>query len=206
VTEPGFPPWRRLARSRGGLIALLLLLALLDYAAAKGLRAFRGRGARVAAGVVAGSPGQPAGDAVLAESPVTLEVPGTIAVGSGGAGVAVQAGVSLFVAPSLIDQVELAGRDGVTPVDPFGLPDSAGPGLPVAGANRGALVAWVESEPAFPVGSRDCIFTPDRSGRLHFGVNDPDPSRNRGSFSVTLSIPEARSVLAATPACGTVLS
>jgi hypothetical protein len=206
VTEPALPAWRRLARSREGLVALLVLLALLDYGAAKGLRALRdGRGGAVP-GAGAGAPGSGAGEPLGPGSPVTLTVPATLAVGSRGEGVAVQAGVSVFVAPSLLDQIDLAGQAGATPVDPFGLPDSAGPGLPVADANRGALVAWLDDEPAFPVGSRACIFTPPRSGRLHFGVNDRDPSRNRGSFSVTLSVPEARSVLAATPACGAVLN
>jgi hypothetical protein len=120
--------------------------------------------------------------------------------------VAVAGGVSIFVAPCLIDRIELAGEDGSTAVDPFGLPDSASPGLPVPQANRGALIARLDDDPPFGVGSRSCIFTATRRGRLRFGVNDPDPSKNRGSFSVTLSIPEIRSVLAATLACGTVLS
>jgi hypothetical protein len=206
VTEPALPAWRRLARSREGLVALLVLLALLDYGAAKGLRALRDGRVGAVPGAGAGAPGSGAGEPLGPGSPVTLTVAATLAVGSRGEGVAVQAGVSVFVAPSLLDQIDLAGQTGATPVDPFGLPDSAGPGLPVADANRGALVAWLDDEPAFPVGSRACIFTPPRSGRLHFGVNDRDPSRNRGSFSVTLSVPEARSVLAATPACGAVLN
>src|SRR5262249_58635433 len=194
------------------MVGLLVFPALVDYGAAKGLRALRdGRltaGPSVVASVPGTGPGAPGADAgapLGSGSPVTLEVPGTVAVGSRADGVAVQAGVSLFVAPSLLDQVDLAGQSGATPVDPFGLPDSAGPGLPVAEANRGALVAWLDDEPAFPVGSRACIFTPPNSRRLHFAANDRDPSRNRGRFSVTVSVPEARSVLAATPACGAVL-
>jgi hypothetical protein len=132
-------------------------------------------------------------------------VPATARAGTGGAGVTVPGGVSVFVAPSLIDRIELAGRDGPTAVDPFGLPDSSSPGLPVPQANRGALIARLDDDPPFAVGSRSCIFTATRPGRLRFGVNDADPSKNRGSFSVTLSIPEIRSVLAATPACGIVL-
>jgi hypothetical protein len=191
--------WRRLTASRRGLLALLIGLGVLDYAAAKGLRALRDGRPNV------GAAGPAAADAVLSsESPVTLPVPGTASVSSG-VSVAVAAGVSVFVAPSLIDQVELDTPSAPTPVDPFGLADSAGPGLPVPDANRGALVARFQAELPFAVGSRACIFTASQSGRLHFGVNDPDPSKNRGSFSVTVSIPESRSVLAATPACGTVL-
>src|SRR5262245_29642793 len=191
--------WRQVTDSRWGLLAVLVGLGVLDYAAAKGLRALRDGSARsaVSAAIVP--------DGVLsAASPVTLAVPGTTAV-TRGAGVTVPAGVSVFVAPSLIDVVELAEAAGATAVDAFGLPDSAAAGLPVADANRGALVARFEAEPPFGVGSRACIFTAPRNGRLEFGVNDGDPSRNRGGFSVTVSIPESRSVLAATPACGTVL-
>lgn len=193
--------WSGIARSRWGLVAVLVGVGVLDYGAAKGLRALRDRVAEVPSG--------PTGDSIAlsAASPVTLAVPGTAGVGSGAVDVAVPvtAGVSMFVAPSLIDQVELAGAAGVTPVDPFGLPDSAESSLPVPQANRGALIARLDADPPFAIGSRSCIFTATRAGRLRFAVNDADPSRNRGGFSVTLSIPEIRSVLAATPACGTVL-
>jgi hypothetical protein len=193
--------WRRVTMSRWGLVALLIGLGVLDYAAAKGLRVLRDRPGRVDLGGPARE-----GDAELsAASPVTVEVPASAGAGSGADGVTVPAGVSVFVAPSLIDRIELAGRDGRTVVDPFGLPDSASPSLPVPKANRGALIASLDDDPPFAVGSRACIFTATRHGRLRFGVNDPDPSNSDGSFSVTLSIPEIRSVLAATPACGTVL-
>lgn len=198
-------PWRLLGPG-WGLVALLVGLGVLDYGAAKGLRALRDRVTREA------PRGPTAGRLVLSpESPVTLAVAGTAGVGTEPAGamvatgMAVPAGVSLFVAPSLIDQVELAGVAGPTPVDPFGLPGSAGPGLPVPQANRGALIARLDADPPFAIGSRSCIFTASRPGRLRFGVNDRDPSPNGGGFSVTVSIPEIRSVLAATPACGTVL-
>jgi len=193
--------WSGIARSRWGLLAVLVGVGVIDYGAAKGLRALRDR--------VPEAPSGPAGDSIAlsAASPVTLAVPGTAGVGSGAVDVAVPvtAGVSVFVAPSLIDQVELAEATGVTPVDPFGLPDSAESSLPVPQANRGALIARLDADPPFAIGSRSCIFTATRAGRLRFAVNDGDPSRNRGGFSVTLSIPEIRSVLAATPACGTVL-
>jgi hypothetical protein len=193
--------WPRITRSRWGLFVLLVGLGVLDYSAAKGLRALRDRVGAVPSGPAAGAVVLSAG------SPVTLAVPGTAGIGSGAVDVAVPvtAGVSVFVAPSVIDQVELAGAAGATPVDPFGLPDSAGSSLPVPQANRGALIARLDADPPFAIGSRSCIFTATRAGRLRFAVNDGDPSRNRGGFSVTLSIPEIRSVLAATPACGTVL-
>jgi hypothetical protein len=182
------------------VVALLIGLGILDYAAAKGLRALRDRQAR------AGSVGPAAGGVLLSPaSPVTLVVPGTAPAGNESPGVAVPAGLSVFVAPSLIGRVELAGEDTPTSVDAFGLPDSPRPDLPVPGANRGALIASFEGDPPFPVGSRSCIFTASRDGRLHFGINDVHPSQNRGSFNVTVSIPEIRSVLASTPACGTVL-
>ena len=192
--------WRRLAWSRWGLVALLVGLGFLDYGAAKGLRALHDRAARV----MPERPEAPSAGLSPA-SPMTLAVPGTAVVDSGPASVAVPAGVSVFIAPSLIDQIDLAGKDGPTPVDPFGLPDSAGSGLPVPQANRGALIARLDAEAAFAIGSRSCIFTTPRGGHLSFGVNDRDPSRNGGAFRVTISVPEIRSVLAATPACGTVL-
>jgi hypothetical protein len=183
------------------LIGLLVGLGVLDYAAAKALRALRDRPASLVAGRSATG-----GTGLTETSPLTLEVPGGVGASGGPEAVTVAAGVSIFVAPSLIDQIELGSRDGPTAVDPFGLPDSAGPGLPVPQANRGALIARLDDDPPFAVGSRSCIFTASRAGRLRFGVNDPEPARNQGRFSVTLSIPEARSVLAATPACGTILS
>jgi len=192
--------WPRIARLRWGTLVLLIGLGVLDYGAAKGLRAFRDRGA--------GSLPAPAvnGTVLSVGAPVTLAVPGTTGIGSGfDVAVPVTAGVSVFVSPSPIDQIELVGAAGTTPVDPFGLPDSAGPGLPVPQANQGALIARLDADPPFAIGSRSCIFTATRSGRLRFAINDGDPSRNRGGFSVTVSIPEIRSVLAATPACGTVL-
>lgn len=192
--------WARVTALRWGLVALLIGLGLLDYAAAKGLRAVRERNSRaVASGPVAG------GVVLSAASPVTLAIPGTAPSEDGSPSVVVPAGVSVFVASSLIGRIELTTKDGPTSVDPFGLPDSAGSNLPVPEANRGALIARFDGDAPFPVGSRSCIFTPTRTGRLQFGINDGDPSRNRGSFSVTVSIPEIRSVLAATPACGTVL-
>jgi hypothetical protein len=182
------------------VVALLVGLGVLDYGAAKGLRALRDRADR------AGSVGPVTGGVLLsAESPVTLVVPGRAPVGDGSPSVAVPAGVSVFVAPSLIGRVELAGVDSPASVDAFGLPDSARPDLPVPEANRGALIARLEDDLPFPIGSRSCIFTAGRDGRLYFGINDVDPSQNRGSFNVTVSIPEIRSVLAATPACGTIL-
>jgi len=194
--------WPRIARLRWGTLVLLIGLGVLDYGAAKGLRAFRDRGA--------GSLPAPAvnGTVLSVAAPVTLAVPGTTGIGSGfDVAVPVTAGVSVFVSPSPIDQIELVGAAGTTPtpVDPFGLPDSARPGLPVPQANQGALIARLDADPPFAIGSRSCIFTATRSGRLRFAINDGDPSRNRGGFSVTVSIPEIRSVLAATPACGTVL-
>ncbi len=193
--------WRRLSASRWGLVALLVGLGVLDYGAAKGLRALRDRPERVDPSVPAGVRGAE----LSAARPVTVEVAASAGGGSEPDGVALPAGVSVFVAPSLIDRIELAGKDGRTAVDPFGLPGSAGPGLPVPQANRGALIARLDDDPPFAVGSRACIFTATRRGRLRFGVNDPDRANSLGSFSVTLSIPEVRSVLAATPACGTVL-
>jgi hypothetical protein len=192
--------WVRLTASRWGLVGLLVALGVLDYAAAKGLRALRDRQTPEARPVTGGNA---AGTDVLSPaSPVTLEVPGNTAANDGAPGVVLPAGVSVFVAPGLIDRVELAGGDSV---DAFGAPDSTAPDLPVPDANRGALIARLDTEPPFAVGSRSCIFTPAHSGRLRFGVNDRDPSRNHGIFTVTVSIPEIRSVLAATPACGTVL-
>ena len=193
--------WLRIGRLRWGPLVLLVGLGVLDYAAAKGLRALRDRG---------GDETLPApganGTVLSAAAPVTLAVPGTTGLGGGfDVAVPVTAGVSVFVSPSLIDQVELVGGSGTTPVDPFGLPDSARPSLPVPQANQGALIARLDTDPPFAIGSRSCIFTATRSGRLRFAINDGDPSRNRGGFSVTVSIPEIRSVLAATPACGTVL-
>src|SRR5262249_20722351 len=162
------------------MVGLLVFPALVDYGAAKGLRALRdGRltaGPSVVASVPGTGPGAPGADAgapLGSGSPVTLEVPGTVAVGSRAGGVAVQAGVSLFVAPSLLDQIDLAGQRGATPVDPFGLPDSAGPGLPVAEANRGGLVAWLDDEPAVPGGSRACIFTPATSAGKRPAASTP---------------------------------
>lgn len=192
--------WARVTASRWGLVALLIGLGLLDYAAAKGLRALRDRDSPSAAsGPVVG------GAALSAASPVTLAVHGTALLQEGSPSVVVPAGVSVFVAPSLIGRIELTTKDGPTYVDPFGLPDSASSNLPVPEANRGALIARFDGDAPFPVGSRSCIFTPTRTGPLQFGINDGDPSQNHGSFSVTVSIPEIRSVLAATPACGTVL-
>ena len=192
--------WAGVTASRWGLVAVLVGLGLLDYAAAKGLRALRDREVQTATQ----APGT-GGVVLSAASPVTLAVPGTARVGDGSSSLAVPAGVSVFVAPSLIDRIELASADDVTAVDPFGLPDSADAELPVPEANRGALIARFEGDAPFPIGSRSCIFTATESGRLEFGVNATDPSRNRGGFSVTVSVPEIRSVLAATPACGTIL-
>jgi hypothetical protein len=194
--------WRRLTGSRWGLIALLVSLGVLDYAAAKGLRALRDRPAPET-GPVAGM--GTAGSVLSAASPVALEVPGSTTASDDAPGIVLPAGISVFVAPGLIDRVELAGRDGLTSVDAFGVPDSTAPDLPVPDANRGALIARFDAERPFAVGSRSCIFTASHGGRLRFGVNDRDPSRNQGIFTVTVSIPETRSVLAATPACGTVL-
>jgi hypothetical protein len=185
--------WRRLSASRWGLITLLIGLGVLDYGVAKGLRALRDRSDRVDRE----APARVRGTELSAASPLTVEVPASAGAGRGADGVPLPAGVSVFVAPSLIDRIELAGEAGRTSVDPFGVPDSADPGLPVPQANRGALIARLDDDPPFAIGSRACIFTATRRGRLRFGVN--------GSFSVTLSIPELRSVLAATPACGTVL-
>jgi hypothetical protein len=193
--------WERVTASRWGLVALLIGLGVLDYAAAKGLRALRDRADRSGLD----GPAPAANSQLSTESPVTLQVPATAGAGRDAPGVSVAAGVSVFVAPSLIDRIELASQEGRTAVDPFGLPDSAMPGLPVAEANRGALIARLDNDPPFAVGSRACIFTAARPGRLRFGINDPTPANGEGSFSVTLSIPELRSVLAATPACGTVL-
>lgn len=109
------------------------------------------------------------------------------------------------IAPSMMGRIIVGDSGKTLPVDPFGLPDSAGPTLAVRTANRGALIAQFENDPPVPIGSRSCIFTPPRDGRLRFAINDADYSGNRGHFSVTVSIPEIRSVLAATPACGTVL-
>jgi hypothetical protein len=199
MTRPAAACWRRLSASRWGLVTVLIALGLLDYGVAKGLRAWRDRPVPVdesRAGIAELAPG----------APVTIEVSGSARVSREAVGLTVRAGVSIFVAPSLIDRIELPGQGGPTSVDPFGLPDSAGPGLPVPPANRGALIARLDDDPPFAVGSRACIFTPPRAGRLRFGVNEADAARSaQGSFSVTLSIPEARSVLAATPACGTVL-
>src|SRR5262245_17166043 len=193
--------WSRVTTSRWGLVAVLIGLGVLDYAAAKGLRALRDRATDSERnGSVRGT-----GAELSAASPVTVDVPAAAGAGRGAPGVAVPACISVFVAPSLIEQIELTGQAGRTIVDPFGLPDSASPALPVADANRGALIARLDDDPPFAVGSRACIFTAPRQGRLRFGVNDPGPATGQGSFSVTLSIPEIRSVLAATPACGTVL-
>jgi hypothetical protein len=195
--------WTQLTASRWGLVALLVGLGVLDYAAAKGLRALRDRQTPEARPVTGGNA---AGTDILSPaSPVMLEVPGNTRATDGAPGVVLPAGVSVFVAPGLIDRVELAGGDNVMSVDAFGAPDSTAPDLPVPDANRGALIARLDAEPPFAVGSRSCIFTASHSGRLRFGVNDRDPSRNQGIFTVTVSIPEIRSVLAATPACGTVL-
>jgi hypothetical protein len=193
--------WRQVTASRWGLVTLLIGLGVLDYAAAKGLRALRDRGDQ---NVLDGRL-RALGAELSTASPVTVEVPASAGAGRASVGVTVPAGVSVFVAPSLIDQIELAGQGGRTAVDPFGLPDSAGPGLPVAEANRGALIARLDDDPPFAVGSRACIFTAARRGRLRFGINESAAGNSEGSFSVTLSIPEQRSVLAATPACGTVL-
>jgi hypothetical protein len=193
--------WRRLSASRWGLITLLIGLGVLDYGVAKGLRALRDRSDRVDRE----APARVRGTELSAASPVTVEVPASAGAGRGADGVPLPAGVSVFVAPSLIDRIELAGEAGRTSVDPFGVPDSADPGLPVPQANRGALIARLDDDPPFAIGSRACIFTATRRGRLRFGVNDPNRASSGGSFSVTLSIPELRSVLAATPACGTVL-
>jgi hypothetical protein len=193
--------WSRVMTSRWGLVAVLIGLGVLDYAGAKGLRALRDR---ASSRELNGS--LPAAGAELSPaSPVTVEVPASADAGRGAPGITVPAGISVFVAPSLIDQIELAAQGARTSVDPFGLPDSASPALPVAEANRGALIARLDDDPPFAVGSRACIFTAPRQGRLRFGVNDLGPATGQGSFSVTLSIPEIRSVLAATPACGTVL-
>jgi hypothetical protein len=193
--------WRRLSASRWGLITLLIGLGVLDYGVAKGLRALRDQSERVDRE----APARVRGAELSPASPVTVEVPASAGAGRDADGVPLPAGVSVFVAPSLIDRIELAGKAGRTSVDPFGVPDSAGLGLPVPQANRGALIARLDDDPPFAIGSRACIFTATRRGRLRFGVNDPNRASSGGSFSVTLSIPELRSVLAATPACGTVL-
>lgn len=191
--------YRLLLASRLGLLALLFALAGLDYLAAKGLRALRDRGARAAARAPA------AGTDLSSTSPVSLSVPGTASLPDSPARLAVRGGVPLFIAPSIMVRVLLGDPGGDRPVDPFGIPDSAAPALAVRTANRGALIAQFEDEPPVPVGSRSCIFIPPRDGLLRFAVNDADYSGNGGSFSVTVSIPEIRSVLAATPACGTIL-
>lgn len=192
--------FRRLAGSRLGLLLLLVALAGVDYLAAKGLRALRDRGARQA-----GSAPAPGGAALSPESPVSLTIPGTASLHDSPALVEVRGGVSLFIAPSMMGRIVVGDSGETLPVDAFGVPDSAGPTLAVRTANRGALIAQFENDPPVPIGSRSCIFTPPRDGRLRFAINDADHSGNRGHFSVTVSIPEIRSVLAATPACGTVL-
>lgn len=191
--------FRRLAGSRLGLLALLLALAGVDYLAAKGLRALRDRNVGEARS------GPAPGGALSTNSPVSLLIPATASLQDSRALLDVQGGVSLFIAPSMMGQIVVGDAGTTLPVGPFGIPDSAGPTLAVRTANRGALIAQFENDPPVPIGSRSCIFTPPRDGRLRFAINDADSSGNRGHFSVTVSIPEIRSVLAATPACGTVL-
>jgi hypothetical protein len=56
MTPPRRPAWwRRVTASRWGLVALLLGLGVLDYVAAKGLRALRDRPDPVDVGAPAGS-------------------------------------------------------------------------------------------------------------------------------------------------------
>src|SRR5262249_50687575 len=109
--------WRRLTASRRGLLVLLIGLGVLDYAAAKGLRALRDR--RPAIGVT----GPAATNAVLSpDSPVTLPVPGTapgsagvVAVGPagrerpGGAGRSERAHPGRSVRPPRLGQPGAAG-------------------------------------------------------------------------------------------------